>query len=761
MTARRRPSSPLLARVRDRSPALVGGLLGGAVAAGLGLASFAVLVTLLWISSPYPDSGPGGALHIAAALWLLAHGAELVRVDTLTGGAAPMGVPPLLLLAVPVYLLHRAARDATDGRTGGGRDAHDEYGVDEYGVDEYGVGEYGVVGEYRVVEVGAEPPLAPAGTAWAGVVLGYLAVAAPAALYAAGGVLRPAWVSAGVCVAVVTVVAAGLGVWSAYGRPGGPLRRLLGVLPGGVRSLVLAPDGRPGVAARAAAAGLAVLLGGGALLVAVSLAWHGGAAQSSLLRLTEGWSGRFAVLLLCVALVPNVAVWGAAYALGPGFALGAGHAVGPLSSAPAPFLPPFPLLAAVPEAGAGTPVHWAAGAVPLVAGVMVGRWVAKAAAAAERGGTRPGGRPAVVWSAGRTARAAGVASVLCAAVLAGLAALSGGPLGVSVLARFGPVWWQVGAAALAWLALAAIPTALAVRSRRCRPSRDEDPRIGRQRDDAPEEEKDHRARRLWKAPRWAGRRSPDRAGTDATGKREGSVTTAGGKTSAWADDEALDALWTPETSADAPDPFAPHDDTWQTPWPTGTPAGRDGSRAGGSPGGGPDPFASDDDAWETPWPTGASAGRGGSRAGGSAGGGPDPFASDDDAWETPWPTGASAGRGGSRAGGSAGGGPDPFASDDDAWETPWPTGASAGRGGSRAGGSPGGGPDPFASDDDAWQTPWPTSSSAGRGGLPGESGPGVVREGDVLGQDSAGPGGQERRGAFERHDVPPPGAETL
>ncbi|WP_256984280.1 cell division protein PerM [Streptomyces sp. XY006] len=717
MTARRRPSSPLLARVRDRSPALVGGLLGGAVAAGLGLASFAVLVTLLWISSPYPDSGPGGALHIAAALWLLAHGAELVRVDTLTGGAAPMGVPPLLLLAVPVYLLHRAARDATDGRTGGGRDAHDEYGAGEYGA-----GEYGVVGEYHVVDVGAEPPLAPAGTAWAGVVLGYLAVAAPAALYAAGGVLRPAWVSAWVCVPVVTVVAAGLGVWSAYGRPGGPLRRLLGVLPGGVRSLVLAPDGRPGVAARAAAAGLAVLLGGGALLVAVSLAWHGGAAQSSLLRLTEGWSGRFAVLLLCVALVPNAAVWGAAYALGPGFALGAGHAVGPLSSASAPFLPPFPLLAAVPEAGAGTPVHWAAGAVPLVAGVMVGRWVAKAAAAAERGGTRPGGRPAVVWSAGRTARAAGVASVLCAAVLAGLAALSGGPLGVSVLARFGPVWWQVGAAALAWLALAAIPTALAVRSRRCRPSRDEDPRIGRQRDDAPEEEKDHRARRLWKAPRWAGRRSPARAGTDATGKREGSVTTAGGKTSAWADDEALDALWTPETSADAPDPFAPHDDTW----PTGTPAGRGGSRAGGAPGGGPAPFTSDDDAWQTPWPTEMPAGRDGSRAGGSPGGGPDPFASDDDAWETPWPTGAPAGRGGSRAGGSAG----------DA-------------------------PDPFAPHDDAWETPWPTSSSAGRGGLPGESGPGVVPEGEVLGQDSAGPGGQERRGAFERHDVPPPGAETL
>ncbi|MFD0335380.1 DUF6350 family protein [Streptomyces erythrogriseus] len=63
---------------------------------------------------PYPDSGPGGALHVAAALWLLAHGAELVRVDTLSGAPAPMGVPPLLLAVVPVWLLHRAARDTAE-----------------------------------------------------------------------------------------------------------------------------------------------------------------------------------------------------------------------------------------------------------------------------------------------------------------------------------------------------------------------------------------------------------------------------------------------------------------------------------------------------------------------------------------------------------------------------------------------------------------------------------------------------------------------
>ncbi|MCF1648235.1 cell division protein PerM, partial [Streptomyces indiaensis] len=364
MTARRRSPSPLLTRMRDRSPGLAGCFLAGAFAAGLGLASFAVLVTLLWISSPYPDSGPGGAMHVAAALWLLAHGAELVRTDTLSGVPAPLGVPPLLLLALPVWLLHRAARDATEG--GGDRD--DDGGEEDTGT-------------------AASPFLVPARTAWTGLVVGYLAVAAPAALYAAGGVLRPSWVWTGLCVPVIAVVAAGAGVWSAYGRPGRPLRRLLGVLPKGVRPLVLGPDGRPGVAARAAAAGTTVLLGGGALLVAVSLVGHGGAARAAWLGLTEGWSGRFTVLLLCVALVPNAAVWGAAYALGPGFALGAGHAVNPLSSAPAPLLPPFPLLAAVPDAGQGTPMHWATGVVPLAAGVMVGWTVVKGAASTERGGT--------------------------------------------------------------------------------------------------------------------------------------------------------------------------------------------------------------------------------------------------------------------------------------------------------------------------------------------------------------------------------------
>ncbi|MFI9153910.1 DUF6350 family protein [Streptomyces sp. NPDC053367] len=490
MTARRPPLSLLLTRMRGRSPGLAAGLLGGVLAAGLGLGSFAVLVMVLWISSPYPDSGPGGALHVAAALWLLAHGAELVRADSLSGAPAPVGLTPLLLLALPVWLLHRAARDAVDA------------GEDERQVSRR--------------------------TAWAGVVLGYLAVAAPAALYAAGGDLRPDWPWTCLCLPLVTTAAAGAGVWTAYGRPRDALDSVLLLLPARPRRLALDPRvrARLGTAARAAAAGLGVHIGGGALLLTASLVWHGDTARASFAQLTEGWSGRFAVLLLCLALVPNAAVWAACYALGPGFALGTGHLTGLLSSDPAPLLPPFPLLAAVPGPGPGTPLNWAATAVPVAAGVTVAWFVARAAAgapgrpgdagsaggtgtrggdrraagpAAGDGGRRPGPRfegavrrrgadlpdaeAPEPWPLRRTAKVAGLAVALCAGALAVAAALSGGPLGVSALARFGPLWWQSGAAALAWGVLAALPVVLGAHAWRCRgrnrvPRR---PRIARQR----------------------------------------------------------------------------------------------------------------------------------------------------------------------------------------------------------------------------------------------------------------------------------------
>lgn len=441
-TPRRPPLPRLRTRVRDRSPGLGAGFLGGVVAAGLGLGSFAVLDIVLWISSPYPDSGPSGALHVAAALWLLAHGAELVRTDTLTSVPAPIGLTPLLLSVAPVLLVHRAARDATDGGDGG--------------------------------------PLVPPRTAWAGVLLGYLAVAVGAAVYAAGGALHPAWFSTVVWVPLVAAVAAASGVWAAYGCPRAPLDRALGSLSPGVRRLLLGPGPRArlGASARAAGAGAVVFVGGGALVLGVSLVGHGHAAQGAFLKLTEGWSGRFAVLLLCLALLPNAVLWAAAYTLGPGFVLGAGHTVDPFVSAPAPLLPPFPLLAAVPDAGRGSPLHLVTAAVPVAAGLSIGWFVAGTAAregrdrrdAGDGGGLRNSGdsRDGVrAWSLRRTAGGAALACLLCAIGLGVFAELAGGPLGNAVLDDFGPVGWQVMGATLLWTSAAAVPTALAVRVWHC------------------------------------------------------------------------------------------------------------------------------------------------------------------------------------------------------------------------------------------------------------------------------------------------------
>ncbi len=255
-TTARRPPSPspspvsvLRARWRDRSPGLADGLLGGALAAGLGVASFAMLVMVLWVSSPYPDNGPGGALHVAASLWVLSHGVELVRTDTLSGVPAPVGVTPLLLLLLPVWLVHRAARDATDPGSGVGIAVGSGPGA---GVPLAG-------GAHR----DAGPPPVSARIAWTGVVLGYLAVGTPVVLYASGGALRPAWASVAVCLPLVVMGAAAAGVWTAFGRPGGPVGRALARLPRAVRELIVEPDARLGAATRAACAGAAVLVGAG------------------------------------------------------------------------------------------------------------------------------------------------------------------------------------------------------------------------------------------------------------------------------------------------------------------------------------------------------------------------------------------------------------------------------------------------------------------------------------------------------------------
>ncbi|MDN3296697.1 DUF6350 family protein [Streptomyces ficellus] len=392
-----------------RAAALAGSCVRGALAAGLGLAALTVLVMVMWISSPYPDSGPGGALHVAAGLWLLAHGAELTRPATLSGTPAPVGVVPLLLVTLPAWLVYRTARDAA--------------------------------------EPGEDRPSPSARGAVGAVTGGYLLVAAAAVGYAVGGPLPTDPLGAALHLPPLVALAAAAGVWTAHGRPRGPLPTWL---PERLR--VALARSRVAVAVRAGGAGVAVLVGGGALLVLVSLVWHAGAAREALLGLSGVWSGRIALLLLTVALLPNAAVWGASYGLGPGFAVGTGVTATPLAVAGTAGLPPFPLLAAVPADGRGGWLTWTAAAVPVAAGVTVAWFTGRVRSAGLRD----------------TALAALMAAVLCGAAMAALAAAAGGPLGSGRLAAFGPVWWRTGGAALAWTAALGLPGALAVRAWRSR-----------------------------------------------------------------------------------------------------------------------------------------------------------------------------------------------------------------------------------------------------------------------------------------------------
>ncbi|MEU1627490.1 DUF6350 family protein [Streptomyces sp. NPDC020096] len=405
------------------SPKAITALFGGVLAAGLGIAALAVLVLFLWTISPYSGGGPGTALHIAAALWLLAHGAELSRSDGLTGGTVPIGVTPLLLTALPAWLLHRIAAQAL---------APDD-----------------AVAPRTADEVPDGTPVLGPVAATACLVGGYLLVAMAAVLYTADGPLRSAPLTALLYVPLVAAPVAASGAWTAYGRPTSALANWA---PYTLSRLL--PRGGPSVALQAAAVGFGAVTAGGALLGAGALAWHAGAVGDEFGQLTGSLSGRFAVLLLIVALVPNVALWGAAYALGPGFALGVGGAVSPAGAYGYPrVLPHFPLLAALPAPngrGGGSPLLWLVLAVPIAAGAALSWYVGRAA-------VRHG------WSVPGTAAVVVLAALCCGAVMALAAVLVAGPMGTGSLARFGPVGWRTGGAALGWMLAVGLPGTVGAR----------------------------------------------------------------------------------------------------------------------------------------------------------------------------------------------------------------------------------------------------------------------------------------------------------
>jgi hypothetical protein len=207
----------------------------------------------------------------------------------------------------------------------------------------------------------------------------------------------------------------------------------LGGFAGAVRAARLWPAVLPALPARVArlvpatAIAVAVLLAGGSVLAGASLARHLGRAGELAASTAPGKVGGFALLLLGVALVPNAAVWGAAWLAGPGFHVGVGTAVGPYGTLLGP-VPSLPLLAALP----GEVPPWigvVALCLPLAAGALAGRAVVRRLTAPS-------------WLV--ACREAALVGPCTGVVLALLGWLSGGPAGGARLTDVGPVPWLLG-----------------------------------------------------------------------------------------------------------------------------------------------------------------------------------------------------------------------------------------------------------------------------------------------------------------------------
>ena len=198
------------------------------------------------------------------------------------------------------------------------------------------------------------------------------------------------------------------------------------------------------VVLRSGALGALALLGVGALAVALSLMAHFDDSVSLMQSLAVGPGGALGLVLLCLAYVPVLVVWGTAYVVGSGVVIGTGAVVSPfVAVTPPTSLPPVPLLAAIPQQA--TPFAWLAPVIAICCGLAVGLSVGR--------GMR--GAPRLLRAVIAVTACAFSGVLIC---LAGL--LASGSLGEQRLAQLGPVPTALGMVAFVLLVLGAVPASL-------------------------------------------------------------------------------------------------------------------------------------------------------------------------------------------------------------------------------------------------------------------------------------------------------------
>ena len=271
----------------------VAAVTGAVWAAGVGLTVVGVLVTAAWAVSGHGDDGLGTPVSAAGVVWLAAHHASVYA------GPSSVTLLPLLLLALPLVLLHRAGRWAAR-----------------------------VTATTDPADAGLLVAAATATYAALAFVIGQASSLGSASVSAASSLVWPA---------LVAVVGLGAGV--AEGA---------GLLPS-LRERVPVPGRRAGLVAASAGAGLTVVVG---LAVAAALALRWSAVTTMGHQLAPGPGDAAGLFLVSLSYLPNLLVWALAYVVGPGFAVGGGSSVSAFETGGA-LLPAVPVLGAIPPS---TPV---------------------------------------------------------------------------------------------------------------------------------------------------------------------------------------------------------------------------------------------------------------------------------------------------------------------------------------------------------------------------------------------------------------------
>jgi hypothetical protein len=372
-------------RVADAGrSAWVIGPLGALWAAGIGLAIAVLSLVLVWVATPGSGLSLTASIRVAGLLWGVAHGAP-VAIGAVTYSLLPWG-----LALVPVLLLGYAG--GWSARRASVSSVRDLVVLVGSAVTTYAM-VAGVVAQFSA------RPESSISLSWA--------VAQAAAL---------------------AVLAFGWGAWRASRGA------IAGMVPWWLT-----------VSLRTGGIGALAVLGFGAVGAAAAMIVRVDDSITMAQSLHAGVWGGLALLLLGIAYVPVAIVWSSAYLVGAGFIIGPGVAVSPFIPVTSPTqLPPFPMLAAVPQSA--TPLAWALPVAGVVAGVLVGLAIAR--------------------SCRQEARLTRLVLAFAAAAVSGVALmvvtfLANGALGDVRLAHLGPSASTVGVLVFVLILLGAVPSAVA------------------------------------------------------------------------------------------------------------------------------------------------------------------------------------------------------------------------------------------------------------------------------------------------------------